>query len=84
MKDNYYDYFQEQPHEPDNVTMDEFIAEAMRTDLNFQTIADEMNFLKHSKVTLKTELLTCYEYLESKGLLELYQAYRNGEELPFD
>ena len=28
----YYDYFQEQEHNPDEVTMDEFIAEAMRRD----------------------------------------------------
>lgn len=81
---NYYDYFKEQPHDPDNISMDEFIAEAMRTDIKFHTIADEMNFLQHSRITLKNELLTCYEYMQKKGLLELYHAYRDGEELPFD
>lgn len=32
----YYDYFEEQAHNPDEVTMDEFIAEAMRTDFEIQ------------------------------------------------
>ena len=41
----YYDYFEERIHSDGEVTLDEFIAEAM---------------------------------------LLLYEAYRNGEELPFD
>ena len=30
------------------------------------------------------ELLTCYQYLKEHDMLLLYEAYRNGEELPFD
>ena len=30
------------------------------------------------------ELLTCYQYLKEHNMLLLYEAYRNGEELPFD
>lgn len=37
----YYDYFPEQENISNEVTMDEFIAEAMRTDLQFKTLAAE-------------------------------------------
>ena len=81
----YYDYFKEHEHEvSDEVSMNEFISEAMRTDLRFHTLAEELNYLRTSRITLKNELLTCYEYLKERNLLELYEAYRGGEELPFD
>lgn len=80
----YYDYFDEQEHTPDNVTMDEFIAEAMRTDLKFNTLAEELHYQRTSRITLMNELLTCYQYLKERDMLLLYEAYRNGEELPFD
>ena len=74
----YYDYFQKQEHTSEEVTIDEFIAEAMRTDLKFKTLAPT------SRITLMNELLTCYQYLKEHNMLLLYEAYRNGEELPFD
>lgn len=80
----YYDYFEEQEHDPDNVTMDEFIAEAMRTDLQFKTLSEELQYQRTSRITLMNELLTCYQYLKDHGMLRSYEAYRNGEELPFD
>ena len=79
----YYDYFEEQEHNPDEVTMDEFIAEAMRTDLKFNTLEEELQYQRTSRITLMNELLTCYEYLKKNDMLFLYEAYRNGEELPF-
>ena len=51
----YYDYFQEQEHNPDEVTMDEFIAEAMRTDLKFNTLAEELQYQRTSRITLMNE-----------------------------
>lgn len=30
------------------------------------------------------ELLTCYQFLKENDLLWKYEAYRDGEELPFD
>ena len=51
----YYDYFQEQEHNPDEVTMDEFIAEAMRTDLKFNTLAEELLYQRTSRITLMNE-----------------------------
>lgn len=33
---NYYDYFPEEEHMDEDVPMDEFIAEATRTDIRFQ------------------------------------------------
>lgn len=80
----YYDYFQEQEHNPDEVTMDEFIAEAMRRDLKFNTLAEELQYQRMSGITLMNELLTWCQYLKEHDMLLLYEAYRNGEELPFD
>ncbi len=80
----YYDYFQEQEPTTGEVTIDEFIAEAMRTDLKFKTLAEELHYQRTSRITLMNELLTCYEYLKEQNMLLLYEAYRNGEELPFD
>ena len=81
----YYDYFKEQEHDSaDEVTMDEFIAEAMRTDLKFNTLAEVLQYQRTSRITLMNELLTCYQYLKDHDMLLLYEAYRNGEELPFD
>ena len=81
----YYDYFKEQEHDSvDEVTMDEFIAEAMRTDLKFNTLAEELQYQRTSRITLLNELLTCYQYLKDHDMLLLYEAYRNSEELPFD
>lgn len=78
----YYDYFQEQEHTAGEVTMDEFIAEAMRTDLKFKTLEEELHYQRTSRITLMNELLTCYQYLKEQNMLLLYEAYRNGEELP--
>ena len=80
----YYDSFQEQEHAAGEVTIDEFIAEAMRTDLKFKTQAEELQYQRASRITLMNELLTCYQYLKEQNMLLLYEAYRNGEELPFD
>lgn len=67
----YYDYFQEQEHNPDEVTMDEFIAEAMRTDLKFNTLAEELQYQRMSRITLMNELLTCYQYLKEHDMLNV-------------
>jgi hypothetical protein len=80
----YYDYFQEQEATAGEVTIDEFIAEAMRTDLKFKTLAEELHYQRTSRITLMNELLTCYQYLKEQNMLLLYEVYRNGEELPFD
>lgn len=81
----YYDYFKEQEHDSaDEITMNEFIAEAMRTDLKFNTLAEELQYQRTSRITLMNELLTCCQYLKDHDMLLLYEAYRNGEELPFD
>jgi len=46
--------------------MDEFIAEAMRTKLNFKTLADELHYQRISRIPLKNEILTCYEFLRKR------------------
>lgn len=80
----YYDYFEEQERTSDCVTVDEFIAEAMRIDFKFNTLAEELQYQRTSRITLMNELLTCYQYLKEHDMLLPYEAYRNGEELPFD
>lgn len=84
---DYYDYFTEKEHVDGEVSMDEFIAEAMRMDLKFRTMEEELQYLRTSRITLRNEILTCYEYLKEHGILEPYSQYRNGEsdeeELPF-
>ena len=46
----YYDYFKEQEHDSaDEVTMDEFIAEAMRTDLNLIRLQKNYNISAHQE-----------------------------------
>lgn len=80
----YYDYFEEQEDKAGEVTIDEFIAEAMRTDLKFETLAEELQYQRTSRITLMNELLTCYQYLKEHDMLFSYEAYRNGKELPFE
>lgn len=53
----YYDYFPEQEHISDEVTMDEFIAEAMRTDLQFKTLAEELQYQRTSRITLNNDVV---------------------------
>lgn len=66
------------------VSMDEFIAEAMRTDIKFHTLAGELHFQRTSRITPMNELLTCHQFLKEQNLLWKHEAYRDGEELPFD
>lgn len=80
---NYYDYFDKEEYRAGQVSMDEFIAEVTRTDVVFRTPEEELYALRTARTTLINELFTCYEYLRERNLLELYQAYRNGEDLPF-
>ena len=80
----YYDYFEEQEHNSGEVTMAEFIAGAMQTDLKFNTLAEELQYQRTSRIMLMNEHLTCYQYLKEHDMLLLSKAYRNGEELPFD
>jgi hypothetical protein len=47
-----YDYFDEQEHNSGEVTVDEFIAEAMRTDLKFATLAEGLQYQRTSRITL--------------------------------
>lgn len=62
----YYDYFQEQEPTTGEVAIDEFIAEAMRTDLKFKTLAEELHYQRTSRITLMNELLICYQYLKEQ------------------
>lgn len=75
---NYSDYF-EIKHYPDEISMDEFISEAMRTDIKIEVNQESINYLNTSRVTLKNEVLTCYQFLKEKNLLQEYHQYRDGE-----
>ena len=69
---NYEDYFEIEHIDSPNgeVTMDEFISEAMRTDIKYDATADSIRHI------LKDEILTCYQFLKEKGLLQEYHDYR--------
>ena len=73
----YYDYFEEQEHNSGEVTMDEFIAGAMKTDLKFNTLAEELQYQRTSRITLMNEHLTCYQYLICCFYLKLIAMVRN-------
>ena len=75
---NYEDYFEiEHIDSPDGeVTMDEFIAEAMRTDIKYDVASDSIDHLCSVRHILKDEILTCYQFLKEKGLLQEYHDYR--------
>lgn len=75
---NYSDYF-EIKHYSDEVSMDEFISEAMRTDIKMNVNQETINYLNASRITLKNEVLTCYQFLKEKNLLQDYHQYRDGE-----
>ena len=75
---NYSDYFEVQ-HHSDEISMDEFITEAMRTDISIDNSQQTIDYLNTSRVTLKNEVLTCYQFLKDQGLLQAYHAYRDGE-----
>lgn len=40
------------------------------------TMEEEINHLRSTKCILRDELLTVYEYLKTKGLLDEYKDYR--------
>lgn len=75
---DYSDYFNTN-HIDGEVTMDEFVSESMRTDLRFSTNEDELNYLRNSRITLKNEVLTCYQFMKENNLLSSYHKYRDGE-----
>lgn len=46
----------------------------MPENINFPK--DELDYLSQVKPVLRDEVYTCYEYSESKGLLDEYKKYR--------
>lgn len=40
------------------------------------TTDEELEFYRQTKPILRDEILTCYRYLEEKGLLDNYRSYR--------
>lgn len=56
--------------------MDEFIQYAMDLNIKFESVNDELEHLRKTKPILRDELLTCYQYLKEKGLLDDYKNYR--------
>ena len=75
---NYEDYFEIEHIDGPNgeVTMDEFIAEAMRTDIKYDATADSIDHPCSVRHILKDEILTCYQFLKEQGLLQEYHDYR--------
>ena len=75
---NYTNYF-EIDNTGSELSMNEFVAGAMAENLEFPNINSELAFLKASRITLKNDVLTCYEFLKERNLLPAYHFYRDGE-----
>lgn len=57
-------------------TMDPMIYDAMRMFIGFQDKTAELQFMRSARMTLRNELLTAYDYMARKGLLEGFKEYR--------
>jgi len=55
--------------------MDRLIQYAMQ-EFHEGTADEELEFYRQTKPILRDEILTCYRYLEEKGLLDDYRSYR--------
>ena len=75
---DYSDCFEIQYHSGE-VSMDESIAEAMRTDIRIDNNQKTIEYLNTSRITLKNEVLTCYQFLKEHVLLQAYHVFRDGE-----
>lgn len=58
------------------ISMDELIKYALDTSIKFETEKEELIHLQKTKPILRDELLTCYQYLCEKGLMDEYKEYR--------
>lgn len=58
-----------------DTNMDRLIQYAMQ-ECPEGTTDEELEFYHQTKPILRDEILTCYRYLEEKGLLEDYRSYR--------
>lgn len=75
----YTDYFNF-THKHGEISMDEFIADALRTDLNFPDSRSELEYLRSARITLINEIFTCYEFIKEHNLLSVYHSYRDGDQ----
>lgn len=55
--------------------MDRLIQYAMQESTK-GTTDEDLEFYRQTKPILRDEILTCYRYLEKKGLLDDYRSYR--------
>lgn len=66
-------------HHLDEVSMDEFIPEAMRSGIcieNNQRIIDYLNTLR---IILKNEVFICYQFFKEQRRLQIYHVYQDGK-----
>lgn len=57
------------------MTVDQLVQFAME-DFPNGNEKEELEFLRQTKPILRDEILTCYQYLKEKGLLDEYRSYR--------
>ena len=62
----------------EEIGQDEFLFEFMRPDKTFRSESEELKHLRSARAILGDEILTVYEFLEEKGLLDAYKNYRNN------
>jgi len=59
-------------------SVDSLIQYAIDSSNHFQSEKEELDHLRKTKPILRDELLTCYQYLQEKGLLEEFKEYRGS------
>ena len=72
---NYEDYFRIE-HIDGEVTMDEFISAAMRSDIKYDVSSESIDELCSVRNILRDEILTCYQFMKEQGMLQKYHDYR--------
>lgn len=58
-----------------SISVGELVQFAMQ-DFRNGSKDEELEFYRQTKPILRDEILTCYQYLKEKGLLEEYRSYR--------
>lgn len=66
--------------------VNKLVNDYLRDDISFEKLDEKLNYLENAKSILSTEVLTLYDYLDKRNLINDYKNYLNGNDdyLPFD
>ena len=66
----------ETTHSSDGPSMDLFLADFMRPDIEYDSETSELEHLRSAQNILRNEILTAYEFMDKSGILKSYKEYR--------